>query len=188
MISFPTSRPVRWLRPALLRAAFPALAAGRAARVPGFRLPAFFIILSRVANLKTPENPYKAGGALSTLDFLIQMSRVCPEFCLRPLIAGFGSRLSHLPWSSQFERKTGAPTRMLDAIWAFLKHPANRDALGWIGGGIIVVVSGLWAVIKFLSKKEPGPTVQATNGSVAAGGDMAGNKIDIGGSRRSRKR
>jgi hypothetical protein len=77
---------------------------------------------------------------------------------------------------------------MLDALWAFLKDPANRETLGWIGGGIIVVVSGLWAVIKFLSKKKPGPNVQATHGGVAAGGDMIGNKIDTDGSRRSRKR
>ena len=74
---------------------------------------------------------------------------------------------------------------MLDAIWEFVKHPANRDALGWIGGGIIVVVGGLWAVIKFISKR---PSVQATNGGVAAGGDMIGNKIDTSGSRRSRNR
>ena len=43
---------------------------------------------------------------------------------------------------------------MLDAFWAFLKNPAHRDAVGWIGGGIVVVASGLWAVIKFLSKKK----------------------------------
>ena len=77
---------------------------------------------------------------------------------------------------------------MLDALWEFVKHPANREALGWLGGGIIVVVSGLWAVIKFLSKKEPKPSVQATNGGVAAGGNMIGNQIDTGGSRRSRNR
>jgi hypothetical protein len=77
---------------------------------------------------------------------------------------------------------------MLDARWEFVKHPANREVLGWIGGGIIVVVSGLWAIVKFLSKQEPRPSVKATNGSVAAGGDMTGNKIDTGGSRRSRNR
>jgi hypothetical protein len=76
---------------------------------------------------------------------------------------------------------------MLDALWTFLKDPANRATLGWIGAGIVVVVSGAWAVIKFLSKKELRPSVQATNGGVAAGGDMIGNKIDTGGSRRPRE-
>jgi hypothetical protein len=77
---------------------------------------------------------------------------------------------------------------MLDAVWASLKDPANREILGWIGGGIIVVVSGLWAGIKFLSKKEPRPSAQAANGGVAAGRDMIGNQIDTGGRRRSRNR
>jgi hypothetical protein len=69
---------------------------------------------------------------------------------------------------------------MLDALWEFVKHPANRDALGWLGGGIIAVVSGLWAVIKFLSDKESRPNVKATNGAVAAGGDMTGNNFNTG--------
>ena len=79
---------------------------------------------------------------------------------------------------------------MLDALWAFLKNPANRDALGWVGGGIIVVVSGLWAVIKFLARKNEAdskPSVQASNGgvtasthSVAAGRDIVGSNIQIG--------
>jgi hypothetical protein len=51
------------------------------------------------------------------------------------------------------ERKKGAGI-MLDAFLAFLKNPANRDAVGWIGAGIVVVASGLWPVIKFLSKKK----------------------------------
>jgi tetratricopeptide (TPR) repeat protein len=42
---------------------------------------------------------------------------------------------------------------MLDAFGAFLKNSANRNAVRWIGG-IVVVASGLWAVIKFHSKKK----------------------------------
>jgi hypothetical protein len=71
---------------------------------------------------------------------------------------------------------------MLDTLWTFLKDPDNRDVLGWIGGGIVVVVGGLWAAVKFLSKKEHQASVQAINGGVAAGGDMIGNQINTGSS------
>lgn len=70
----------------------------------------------------------------------------------------------------------------MDAIWAFLKEPANRDVLTWIGGGLVVVVGGIWAVIKFMSgggggagKPPPGRggnTVTAINHSTAAGRDV----------------
>lgn len=42
---------------------------------------------------------------------------------------------------------------MLDAFWTFFENPANRDAVGRIGG-IVVVASGLGPIIKFLSKKD----------------------------------
>lgn len=69
---------------------------------------------------------------------------------------------------------------MFDALWAFLKDPTNRDTVGWIGAGVAAVVGGIWVAVKFLSKKETGPAVQATNGSIAAGGDMTGNQINTG--------
>jgi hypothetical protein len=80
---------------------------------------------------------------------------------------------------------------MLEALWSFLKDPANRETLGWMGAGIVAVVSAAWAVIKFRSEKERRrfkPSVQATNGGVAAGGNMTGNTINTGGSSRSKNR
>lgn len=72
---------------------------------------------------------------------------------------------------------------MLDAVWVFLKDPANRAVLGWVGGGVVITITGVWAVIKFIGNKERGPSVKASSGGVAAGRDMIGNKIDTGGSR-----
>jgi hypothetical protein len=69
---------------------------------------------------------------------------------------------------------------MLDTLWAFFKDPTNRATLGWIGAGVAAVVGAIWAVVKFLSKKEPGPAVQARDGSIAAGGDITGNQINTG--------
>jgi hypothetical protein len=75
-------------------------------------------------------------------------------------------------------------------IWAFLTDETNRAVLSWVGGAIVAVAGGVWAAFKFFAEKklftekkdEGGPslTVTATNGGVAAGGDMHNNKISIG--------
>jgi len=71
---------------------------------------------------------------------------------------------------------------MLANILAFLQDPGNRAVLGWIGGGIVVVIGGLWAAFKFFFKK---PTVSASNGGVAAGRDICDTAINTrGGSKR----
>jgi hypothetical protein len=75
----------------------------------------------------------------------------------------------------------------MGGIWAFLQDEANRTVLGWIGGGIVVVVGGLWTAFKFFSKpKAPSSqTVSATDGGVVAGRDIRNSKIDTrGGSKR----
>ena len=69
------------------------------------------------------------------------------------------------------------------AFWTWLRDPANQQTLGWIGGGVVVVVGGVWAGFKFFfSKQEPKapspPTVSATGGGVAAGRDIRDSKID----------
>ena len=71
---------------------------------------------------------------------------------------------------------------MLNAFWAFLKDPANREALGWMGGGIVAVAGGLWAVIGFYTKKGKGgrtPGVRADQKSVAIGRDNINSAVNI---------
>ena len=66
---------------------------------------------------------------------------------------------------------------MLDALWSFLKDPANREVLAWIGGGIVVVGGAVWAVVKFFAKKPEGakgPSVSADRGGVVVGRDNHG--------------
>jgi hypothetical protein len=74
---------------------------------------------------------------------------------------------------------------MFASIWAFVRDPGNRAVLGWIGGGIVVVIGGLWAAFKFFFSKRKEPTVLASNGGVAAGRDIRDTKINTrGGSKR----
>jgi hypothetical protein len=65
------------------------------------------------------------------------------------------------------------------SIWAFVQDEANRTVLAWIGGGVVVVVGGVWVVFKFFVDRKP--TASATGGGVAAGRDINNSKIDTGG-------
>ncbi|WP_156882917.1 hypothetical protein [Rhodovulum sp. P5] len=64
-------------------------------------------------------------------------------------------------------------------FWEFLSDPDNQKTLAWVGGGVCVVVSGLWGAYLKLRKKPaapkpqsaPTPPVQAKDG-FAAGRDM----------------
>jgi hypothetical protein len=83
-----------------------------------------------------------------------------------------------------------APSRRHSRLWNFLSKDKNRAVLGWIGGGIIVVISALWAVFVYLvppSKSGSGPSpegnVTAECGSVAQRGWSWFSSVTITGSR-----
>jgi hypothetical protein len=38
------------------------------------------------------------------------------------------------------------------SIWSFLQDDTNRTVLGWVGGGIVVAVTGLWAAFQYVFK------------------------------------
>lgn len=73
-------------------------------------------------------------------------------------------------------------------LWSFLRDKGNREVLAWIGGGIVVVASGAWAVFIFFwtpsSSPPPGSgpqtNVEASDGGVAIGGDVSGSTIETG--------
>lgn len=75
---------------------------------------------------------------------------------------------------------------MLSDICGFINDANNRTILGWIGGGLVIVISGIWAVVTFLLKKKrktsaPTPRVSSTQGGVAAGRDIRDSTIDTRG-------
>jgi hypothetical protein len=67
----------------------------------------------------------------------------------------------------------------MSTLWRFLKQKSNREILGWIGGGVVVLATGLWAaLIYFLPAQTREPhaaAAQATCGSVAVSGNVSGN-------------
>jgi pimeloyl-ACP methyl ester carboxylesterase len=70
------------------------------------------------------------------------------------------------------------------SFWSFLKAEENQKLLGWIGGGLVVLAAGLWAVfVHFYPAPEAKPSqkqIEAECGSVAIGGDVSGATITAG--------
>ena len=70
---------------------------------------------------------------------------------------------------------------MASRVLAFLRDEGNRALLGWIGGGLGVLATGLWAVFTFYvdhSKPSPPPTttiVEQKGTGIASGHDTTIN-------------
>jgi hypothetical protein len=80
----------------------------------------------------------------------------------------------------------GAQNQRKDGVWGFLRDKRNQQGLGWLGGGLVVAVTGLWVVVFSPTLKAPEPhssampTVQANCGGVAIGGSVSGSTITGG--------
>jgi hypothetical protein len=83
---------------------------------------------------------------------------------------------------------------MWKTIWQFLQDEKNQRMLTLIGGGLVVVVGGLWtAFVYFFPAPEHNPNppqkqIEAECGSVAIGGDVSGATITAGSSGNCLKR
>ena len=72
-------------------------------------------------------------------------------------------------------------------LWSFFSAPKNQKTLSWIGGGLVLVAGGAWAVFTYLwphdAPSTEGPKIVcAQPGTIAAGRDATGNTITINGS------
>ena len=72
----------------------------------------------------------------------------------------------------------------MSKLWD-IRDKRNRETLGWLGGGLAVVIAGLWAAFVYFlpPKNEDGAAskVEASCGSVAAQGTFIGSSITTGG-------
>ncbi|NKL97662.1 hypothetical protein [Rhizobium leguminosarum] len=70
---------------------------------------------------------------------------------------------------------------MIDAFWAFLGNESNQKTLAWLGGGLVTVAGGAWAVIQLVwsskkvdhGKPPDQPKPPATNNVLADHGGFA---------------
>ena len=72
------------------------------------------------------------------------------------------------------------------SLWSFLSAPKNQKTLSWLGGGLAVVIAGLWAAFVYFvpANDDHGGgsnKVEASCGSAAAQGTMFGSSITTGG-------
>ncbi len=78
-----------------------------------------------------------------------------------------------------------APSHRHSIVWNFLSNDKNRAVLGWIGGGVVVVISALWAAFVYFAPPSksvsPPASVEASGGGVAVGGNVSGTTITTGG-------
>jgi hypothetical protein len=75
--------------------------------------------------------------------------------------------------------RTLATGSVMNRMWEFLCQKRNRVVLGWLGGGLVVLATGLWAAFVYLFPHDT-PDVQANCGSVAVGGNVTGATITAG--------
>jgi hypothetical protein len=79
---------------------------------------------------------------------------------------------------------------MTNAFWLFLRDKRNQQVLGWVGGGLVVVATGLWAAFIYLfplskssETEASGPariSVEADCSGIAIGGSVTGATITTG--------
>ncbi len=66
------------------------------------------------------------------------------------------------------------------ALWSFIAKPRNRQVLSWIGGALVAVAAGAWAVVTYVWPAHEAPgVVCAQQGSIAAGRDASGNTVNF---------
>jgi hypothetical protein len=62
----------------------------------------------------------------------------------------------------------------LKACWRWLSQSKNQKILALVGAGAAAVLSGVWQVyLHIWGNPEDTPTVSASNGGIAAGGNIA---------------
>jgi SEFIR domain-containing protein len=73
--------------------------------------------------------------------------------------------------------------RLVRKLWSFLQQEKNRQVVGWLGGGVIVLAGGVWVVATFFYSPRPPPQTPDVNveapGGVAAGRDIRGSTITV---------
>ena len=85
----------------------------------------------------------------------------------------------------------------MSRFWQFLQQEQNRQVLGWLGGGLVVLATGAWAAFVYFvpaqKPSEPRPAsearpasevrpsnVEASCGGIAIGGNVSGTTITAG--------
>lgn len=70
----------------------------------------------------------------------------------------------------------------MDSLWSIIAKPKNRQILSWVGGGVIAVAAGAFALVTYLWPAHDGKgTNCAENASIASQGNVSHNTINANG-------
>jgi hypothetical protein len=65
----------------------------------------------------------------------------------------------------------------MPSLWSQIAKPKNRQVLSWLGGGIVAVAVGAWAVVTYIwPASEPAKSLCAQQG-VAIAGNVSGSTV-----------
>ena len=66
----------------------------------------------------------------------------------------------------------------MSSTWSFIAQPKNRQVLSWVGGGLVALAAGVWAVATYVwpAPHDGAKTVCAQQG-VAIGGNVSGSTV-----------
>ena len=68
----------------------------------------------------------------------------------------------------------------LSVLWRWLSESKNQKTLAWLGGGVIIVMSGLWQVYVHFSDSPTEDKPSISNVSASSGGIASGGAVTIG--------
>ena len=75
----------------------------------------------------------------------------------------------------------------MGSLWSFLAQPKNQRIVSWLGGGLLILVTGVWTVVTYVwpphgASPNGSKFVCAEQGGIAAGRDASSNIINYNGS------
>jgi hypothetical protein len=62
-------------------------------------------------------------------------------------------------------------------LWSFLSKPKNRQMLSWVGGGLVAVAAGAFAVVTYLWPAQDATKPVCAQQGIALGGNISGSNV-----------
>jgi hypothetical protein len=67
----------------------------------------------------------------------------------------------------------------MGVLWSFLSAPKNQKILSWLGGGLAVVIAGLWAAFVYFNSPKGDNGGSEGNCNITSGGiGSGGNRLN----------